>query len=86
MAAADPQRRRRAASLAANISWARTDSRAERTAAARRALQAKWETEVDPEGVMAPADRTKAAQAARRAYYQRLSRKGNDAQREQRSA
>ncbi|WP_017612085.1 hypothetical protein, partial [Nocardiopsis salina] len=65
-------RRSQIASLAAHTSWARTPHRAERMAPANRAREARFEAEVDPDGVMGPADRAKAAESARKAYYQRL--------------
>ena len=46
------------------------------TAAARAAGPGSieyWERKVDPDGVMAPADRTKCAEHAKKAYYSRLA-------------
>ena len=81
MAHSDPTRRSQIASLAAHTSWARTPHRAERMAPANRAREARWEREVDPDGVMDPPDRAKAAEAARAAYYRRLSMAGVEARR-----
>lgn len=45
------------------------------TRRAREAFFAKFEREVDPDGVLSPAERTKRAEYARRAFYLRLSAK-----------
>lgn len=42
------------------------------TAAARKAFLARFEREVDPDGVLAPEDRAARAAAARKAYMLRL--------------
>lgn len=81
MAHSDPKRRSQIASLAAHTSWARTPVRAERMAPANRAREKKWEKQVDPEGVLSPADRARAAASARAAYYRRLSMAGVEARR-----
>ncbi|MEV2277774.1 hypothetical protein AB0I72_19520 [Nocardiopsis sp. NPDC049922] len=86
MAHPDPKRRKQIASMAANISWARTPVRSERIAPANRAREEGWEKKVDPEGVMRPDDRAKAAQNARHAHYQRISRLGVEARRRKRAA
>ena len=80
---ATPEQRSRAASLAANVSWARTPHRAERTEAARRSgpSSLEWHLARLPEDITDPKQRTLAAKAARRAYYQRLSSAGNAKQR-----
>lgn len=67
--------------IAANESWAKTTDRSARTRAAREGLEARFEREVDPDGVMSPADRSKAVANARRAYYQRLALKSAAARR-----
>jgi hypothetical protein len=68
-----PGERRLRASLASHASWAKTDDRTARTAAARRAFDERFEREVDPDGVLAPAERTRRAANARKAYYARLA-------------
>lgn len=82
------ERRTRAARLAAHVSWAKTPHRAERTAAARRSGPSSldWHMARLPEDITDPEQRIKAAQAARRAYYQRLSQAGNAAQAADRAA
>lgn len=62
-----------AARIAAHESWARTPDRAARTAAARQAFADRFEREVDPDGVLPPAERAKRAASARKAYYLRLA-------------
>jgi hypothetical protein len=66
------------ARAAAHSSWARTPDRAARTAKAREAAVAKFERDVDPDGVMSPADRRKAAVNAQRAHMYAMSQKGVD--------
>lgn len=61
------------ASLAAHESWARTQDRAARTEAARRAAEERFEALVDPEGRMSPEARRKAAESARKAHYRRMA-------------
>lgn len=63
------------AKIASNASWAKTEDRAARTAPARRAMLARFESEVDPEGKLPPADRAKRAESARKAHYQRMALK-----------
>lgn len=67
--------------IAALESWAKTPDRAARTRAARQGLEAKFEREVDPDGVMSPADRAKAVANLRTAYYRRLALKSAEARR-----
>ncbi|MBA5846257.1 hypothetical protein [Gordonia amicalis] len=69
------------AQLAAHESWAKTPDRTARTANARRALEDKFEREVDPDGVLSPADRAKRVENARKAYYARLALKSAQARR-----
>jgi hypothetical protein len=83
MAAKDPAARRVNASIAANERWSRVTNRAQATAAARAAGTNSldyWEKQVDPDREMTPADRVKAAENARRAYYQRFAKQGRAAQ------
>lgn len=61
------------ARLAAHESWARTVDPAARTAAARRAQLDRFDRQVDPDGTLAPADRARRAEHARKAYYTRLA-------------
>lgn len=71
--------------IAANESWAQTPDRAARTRAARQGLEERFEREVDPDGVMSPADRAKAVENARKAYYLRLAQASAEARRQRAS-
>ena len=59
---------------------ARHDSRA-LTAHAREAFLARFELEVDPGGVLNPAERTRRAAHARKAYFARLAFRSAQARR-----
>ncbi|MGP5697310.1 hypothetical protein [Brachybacterium alimentarium] len=78
----DPTTRKLAAQVAAHTSWAGTSDRAARTAAARDALAARFETEVDPHKVLDPEERARRAGHARSAYYARLALKRHQAVRD----
>lgn len=86
MAHPDPTRRRQIASMAAHVSWARTPVRSERTRAAVRASQGRFEREVDPEGVMDPAERAKAADSAMRAHRRAMAKRRWDKYRAEQAA
>jgi hypothetical protein len=70
MPADTPSERSLIARLAAHESWARTEDRTARTAAARKALQDRFEREVDPDGVLPQPS----APAARRTRARRTTR------------
>lgn len=61
------------ARLAAHESWANTADPSARTAPARRALLDRFERQVDPDGVLSPAERARRAGHARKAYFTRLA-------------
>jgi hypothetical protein len=67
--------------IAAHESWAKTADRPARTAAARKAALDRFEHEVDPSGELAPAERAKRAEHARKAYFKRLALKSAQARR-----
>lgn len=67
-----------AASIAAHESWGRTPNRAERTAPARAAADARFLTEADGD--------PKRAANLRKAYFQRLALKSVQARRKNREA
>lgn len=69
------------ASIASHESWSRTEDRAARTAPARAAMMARFEREVDPEGVLPPHERAKRAENAKAAYFKRLALKSAKARR-----
>ncbi|AUI56767.1 hypothetical protein B1H26_42405 [Amycolatopsis sp. BJA-103] len=66
---------------AAHRSWAKTPDRSRRTAPAREAAEARFEREVDPDGVMTPQARALAAASARKAYFGELARRSVAARR-----
>jgi hypothetical protein len=68
-----PAERRLRAQLAAHESWAQTPDRTARTSNARAALEAKFERQVDPEGILPPDERARRAESARKAHYARLA-------------
>lgn len=72
--------------IAANTSWSRTVDRPARTAAARKASWDRFETEVDPDGVLDPAERAIRAGHARTAYFAKLALKSAQARRARRRA
>lgn len=72
MPARPPATRSMAAAIGAHASWAATADPVARTAPARAALVAKFEREVDPEGVLDPVERARRASHARSAHYLRL--------------
>ncbi|WP_072918730.1 hypothetical protein [Geodermatophilus obscurus] len=57
------------ARLAAHESWANTADPSGRTAPARRVLLDRSERQVDPDGVLSPAERAHRAGHARKAYF-----------------
>jgi len=76
--------RRLAGQLGAHASWAQTEDRAARTAAARAAADARFERQVDPNGVLPPQERAKRAASARRAFYAQIALKSAIARRARR--
>lgn len=67
-----PEQRRIRAQIAVNTRLA-TEDPVVMTAPARRAFLDRFEREVDPEGVLDPAERARRAGAARKAYFARLA-------------
>lgn len=58
--------------IGAYVAHSRHDPR-ETTQKARAAFRSRFEREVDPDGVLSPEERTRRAEAARRAFYARLA-------------
>lgn len=58
--------------LGAHVSWAKTSDKPARTSAARRAFMARFELEVDPDGVLSPAERAARAEHALKAHMARM--------------
>lgn len=61
------------ARLAAHSMHARVVDPTAHTAPARQAFMDRFEREVDPEGVLTPADRARRAEHARKAYFTKLA-------------
>jgi hypothetical protein len=76
-----PELRRLRSQIAAHDSWANTTDRSARTANARKAMLDKFEQQVDPDGVLTPAERAKRAEHARKAHFKRLALKSAQARR-----
>ena len=74
------EKRRRAV----NASWNNTTDRTARTTNGRRAAHKRFEVQVDPDGVMTPEAREKAASEARTAFYTAIGAKGRATQRAKR--
>lgn len=67
--------------IGAHTSWANTTDPAARTAPARAASAARFEREVDPDGILPPAERARRAESARKAYFTALAFKSAKARR-----
>ena len=76
-----PTERKLIGQIAAHHSWAHTADRAARTAPARKAALDRFERDVDPEGVLTPAQRALRAANARKAYFSQLALKSAQARR-----
>jgi site-specific recombinase XerD len=72
-AMATERERSTAGKIAAYTRWAHEPNRRAATAPARRGLEARFEREVDSEGLLDPAERARQMEAFRRAYYKRLA-------------
>ena len=59
--------------IGAHISWSRTIDRTARTEPGRRGFLARFEREVDPDGVLSEGERALRAEHARKAYMQKLA-------------
>lgn len=67
--------------LGAHIRWAAETDPAAATAPARAAFLDRFEREVDPDGTLAPDERTRRAAHARKAYFTRLAMRSAQARR-----
>ncbi|MGB3697603.1 MAG: hypothetical protein WBA05_09230 [Gordonia sp. (in: high G+C Gram-positive bacteria)] len=76
-----PTERSLRAEIAAHTSWANTPNRSARTAPARKAALARFEKQVDPDGKLSDAERTRRAESARKAYFKKLALKSAVARR-----
>ena len=73
MPAREPQSRSLAASIAAHERWSRESNPSVATALARTAVAQRFETLVDPDRVLPPAQRARMAEHARKAHMTRLA-------------
>lgn len=76
-----PSQRQTRSRLASHASWARTEDRTARTEPGRQAMLRRFEREVDPDNKLAPAERARRVESARKEYYTRLSLKASQARR-----
>jgi hypothetical protein len=80
-----PAERANHSRTASHVRWAREEDRTKATAPARAGLQAKFERQVDPNGVLDPVERAKRAESLRKAYYADLTRRSIKARRERKT-
>lgn len=59
--------------LAAHSRWATVEDRRAATAKARKAFLDRFERQVDPDGVLEPAERARRAESARKAHFTRMA-------------
>lgn len=81
MSARTPGERTLVARVAAATRWAHEPNRSDATKAGRNAFANKFEQEVDPDGVLDPAERAKRAASLRSAYFSRLALRSAQARR-----
>lgn len=79
-----PEQRSLRASIAAHASWANTSDRGEKARKGATALLARFEKQVDPDGVLPAAERRQRALSARKAHMLRLAAKSAAARRSRR--
>lgn len=79
-----PAQRRLRAQIAANTRWSNTPDRSAASANARAALMGRWEKQVDPDGVLSPAERARLAVNACNAHCQRMALKSATSRRKKR--
>lgn len=81
MAAKSESDRSLVASIASHSRWAKETDRTAATRPALEGMRAKFEREVDPEGVLDPVERATRAESARKAHFKRLALKSAQARR-----
>jgi hypothetical protein len=74
-----PEQRTMRARIAAHTLHSRVQDPAAHTKAARAAFLDRFERQVDPDGVLPPADRARRAEHARKAYFTALALKSAQA-------
>lgn len=70
---ATPEQRSLCARLAAHTLHARVADPAAHTAPARQAFLDRFDRQVDPDGILPPADRARRAEHARKAHFTRMA-------------
>ncbi|WP_203698858.1 hypothetical protein, partial [Catellatospora coxensis] len=73
--------RRRRARVAVHTSWANTADRSARTAPARQAFRARFERQVDPDGVLPAEERDDRVKHAIKAYMLQLAERSSRSRR-----
>ncbi|MEX5712884.1 hypothetical protein AB1484_32665 [Parafrankia sp. FMc6] len=73
------------ARIAAHASWANTTDRTARTTRGRAAFLDRFDRQVDPDGTLAPDERARRAEHARRAYFSALALRSVQARRRRRT-
>jgi hypothetical protein len=68
-----PAERARYGRLGAHTRWARTADRTAATAPAREAFADRWDKQVDPDGLLPPAERAIRAEHAKKAHFTRMA-------------
>jgi len=81
MPADTPQARSLVGRVGAHEKWAHCSDRSAATAPARRAFDDRFEKQVDPDGVLDPAERARRAVHLRKAYFTRLALRSAQARR-----
>ena len=66
-------RRTLIARIAASERWAKEPDRAKATAPARAGLEARFEREVDPDGILPPDELARRVKSAKTAHYSRMA-------------
>ncbi|MDX3662373.1 hypothetical protein PV646_34145 [Streptomyces sp. ID05-26A] len=79
-----PQDRSLRARIAAHTSWANTADPTARTAAARQASLDRFEKQVDPDGTMDPAERSRRAESAKKAHFLKMAARSAEVRRAKR--
>ena len=73
MVSESPEIRALIARVAAHSRWAQVPDRSAATAPGRKAAMDRFERLVDPDGTLAPAERAKRAENARKAHFSRMA-------------
>lgn len=81
-----PTERTLSARAAAYTRWSQTADRTAATAPMRKGLMAKYEAQVDPEGLLAPKERTRRAEMAHKAFMADIARRSVASRRKKKEA